>query len=266
MTQISQLAEELIFKADKSVNQRVVVLIYGPPGSGKSTIAGQLVNLINEKTACVPGIKCDSKIPYKVYTGFGGEQTQICEYRDEKVCDDNIPLAIHLQMDGFHLPLSKLTPELVQRRGCHESFDAKLVVQLCDLLSNSDWSSLSIPDFDHEIKDPTNPGIRLNANSKIVVLEGLYLMLDVSPWNQIPELVKKLKNTDYPVTIVRIDGGNTEELSARVAKRHFKCGLVNSYEEGLAKYYANDIHNAKVVVSQSMDSLADYIIDNKKNV
>ncbi|TID30199.1 hypothetical protein CANINC_001206 [Pichia inconspicua] len=266
MTQIEQLAEELISCANVT-DQRVVVLIYGPPGSGKSTVAEKLVELINRNTIDVPAINCSTSKPFKVYTGFGGTQTQICEYRNEPISNENkIPAAIHLKMDGFHLPLAKLTNELITRRGCHESFDSKLVVRLCELLANNEWSSLSIPDFDHQKKDPVNPGIRLNAASKIVVFEGLYLMLDVPPWNDIPKMVSELKGDKYPIKVVKINGGDTNELAERVAKRHYNCGLVKSYEEGLERYYANDIHNANLVISNSIESLTDYVVDNTKHI
>lgn len=267
MTDITRLADELIATASAVTDQRVVVLIYGPPGSGKTTVAGQLVDLINEKTSTVPEIECISSKPYRVYTGSGGTQTQICEYRNEQRSNDNkIPAAIHLKMDGFHLPLANLTPELVARRGCHESFDAKLVVRLCELLANNEWSSLSIPDFDHQKKDPVNPGIRLHATTKIVVFEGLYLMLNISPWNEISSLASKLKEMNYPIKVVKVDGGDTDVLAERVAKRHYKCGLVASYEEGLEKYHANDIHNAHVVLSESTGSLTDYVLDNTRSI
>jgi pantothenate kinase len=41
------------------------------------------------------------------------------------------------------------------------------------------------PSFDHAIQDPVDSDIVIKSNIKIVILEGNYVLLDQSPWNQV---------------------------------------------------------------------------------
>lgn len=298
---LTQLRDEVSYELKHNcndninANDRLVILMYGPPGSGKTTNASLLVNALNEQHPLTSSSKSTSDselisqtlnrhgiIPTQKISGLGGEETQICIYKDnipDKVKHElsPAPYAVHLKMDGFHLPLSILPEDMVKFRGCHDSFDAELVVRLSKLLlecdsTNNDWDLLSIPDFSHEIKDPTNPGTFIWKDTKVVVLEGLYLMLDVTPWEEIPRLVESIKkvnsnkriesrDTHVHVRVVRIYGGDECEMSARVAARHLHSGLVGSYQEGLDKYLANDKINAHVVETKSIRNQDDWVVN-----
>ncbi|GAV29316.1 hypothetical protein PMKS-002798 [Pichia membranifaciens] len=274
---VTALSNRILEKLEEDKSQedsRVVVLIYGAPGSGKSTSAELLTkdlnarfgrkNCGNRQRVSVPSQ------PSVIHQGKGKAQTQICQYNEESDIgseNEEIPFAIHLKMDGFHLPLSVLDEELKRRRGCQESFDDSLVVKLVELLLNDDtWSSLSIPDFDHATKDPVNPGIYVSRKTKVVVFEGLYLMLGIDPWSQIPKLVKETienksrsKNT---VQVAHVRGGNETETAHRIALRHLQSGLVVSYDEGRNRYFNNDLANAEIVENQSVTTFDDIIINN----
>lgn len=283
-TDIKELADNILNRLDlqnrtqkePSSDGRLLLLVYGEPGSGKTTYTEQLVEYLNEQCNGVIGTYKNNMIihepPIEMYQGKGGSQTQICRYRNATDIEmETIPFAIHLKMDGFHLPLSILSSELKQRRGCEESFDSSLVVKLIELLVNDNedangWNYLSIPDFDHSIKDPTNPGSYVSCRTKIVVLEGLYLMLDRYPWLKIPQIVESMRENPngnkHSVQIAHIIGGNEEETAFRVGMRHLKAGLVSAYDEGRQRYFLNDRNNAELVREHSITKFDDWIINN----
>lgn len=269
----SRILEKL--EEDKSQQEsRIIVLMYGAPGSGKSTSAELLTKDLNAKFKRKNyGSQQRFSVPSQpsvIHQGKGKAKTQIFQYNEESSIgskSEEIPFATHLKMDGFHLPLCVLDEELKRRRGCQESFDASLVVRLVELLLIDDtWSALSIPDFDHATKDPVNPGIYVSKKTKVVVFEGLYLMLDIDPWSQISKMVKDStenkngsKNT---VLVAHIRGGNETETAHRIALRHLQSGLVVSYDEGRKRYFDNDLANAKIVENRSVTIFDDMIINN----
>lgn len=289
-TDIKDLADHIINKLNletveaqrkDSSDGRLVLLVYGEPGSGKTTYTEQLVQYLNKQ----PHVGTNNHVtvhesPIEIYQGKGGSQTQICRYlNDTDIVMETIPFAIHLKMDGFHLPLSLLSPELKQRRGCEESFDSSLVVKLVELLVNDNgkdnddsnaWSYLSIPDFDHSIKDPTNPGTYVSRQTKIVILEGLYLMLDRYPWLKIPKIVESMRENPtgckHSIQIAHIIGGSEEETAFRVGMRHLKAGLVSTYDEGRQRYFLNDKNNADLVREHSITKFDDWIINNSNRL
>ncbi|CAI8508934.1 unnamed protein product [Pichia kudriavzevii] len=289
---------ELLVEKSKNVS-RLVLVMYGTPGSGKTTNAERLVNYLNNKYNNGAVLDTD-KITHFIeekglkakrkYEGRGGPQTRICEY-DSTVIDDSIdmskvPFAAHLKMDGFHLPLKQLAENLHSRRGCQESFEGELVVQLFKLLvqweteegdgnnqatgvkieEGKPWNLLCIPDFDHKLKDPNNPGRYIFSNTKIIVFEGLYLMLNIEPWCQISQIIKAIKDkkpgSHSPIVeVAQVEDNDVEEMSQRVAARHLRSGLVDSLNDGLNRYFANDSINASVVTTLSNHDFDDYSIN-----
>lgn len=278
---LPELVQELITRTrSPSGKQRVVLFMYGPPGSGKTTTARALVDALNAqhqhdtKDDLVVKIDDLHMANKRNVIGAGGEETKICIYNDDtnqgtSKSKLHPPYAVHLKMDGFHLPRRMLSAEMEKRRGCYESFDADLVVKLSQLLleDTPSWDLISIPDFDHKMKDPVNPGTFIHKNTQIIVFEGLYLMLDIYPWSQIHEIVERVKQKEFEsstsVKVVRINGGSCEEMEARVAKRHLQSGLVESYQQGVDKYKANDRINAQVVQENSVSHLDDWVVHTK---
>lgn len=45
------------------------------------------------------------------------------------------------------------------------------------------------PSFDHTIQDPIQDDISILSSLEVVVIEGNYVLLDESPWDEIAELV-----------------------------------------------------------------------------
>ena len=52
-------------------------------------------------------------------------------------------------------------------------------------------SEASFPSFDHAIGDPVPGAIEVFSHHQVVIVEGLYLFLDVPPWNQLLPMFHK---------------------------------------------------------------------------
>lgn len=137
---------------------RLIVAVAGPPGSGKTTIANKVVDIINS-------------LPSKK------------------------PKTIVISADGFHLPLATLrklpnASEALARRGAPWTFDGHAAVSLVrKLRANPRSQPVLAPTFDHAIKDPVADGLLVEADVDVCILEGNYLLCDEPPWDEIADLV-----------------------------------------------------------------------------
>ncbi|KAF4628360.1 hypothetical protein G7Y89_g9792 [Cudoniella acicularis] len=182
---------------------RIVVVLAGPPGSGKSTIAAKVVQRLNATATA--------------------------------------PFAAVLPMDGFHLSRSTLDAlpnkaEAYARRGAAWTFDDAGVLKLVHALSKSRFTPSDIilaPSFDHALKDPVDGGIRITPDVKFILLEGNYLLLDEEPWNQIKALVDDTWFVDVDPDLAR----------NRIAKRHMKAGIETTWEAAVNRAEGNDLLN-----------------------
>ncbi|SCU90790.1 LADA_0F06436g1_1 [Lachancea dasiensis] len=188
-------------------------------------------------------------------------------------------LAQIVPMDGFHLSREHLDhfsnpQEAHNRRGSPETFDSNNCLQLCRILAescqitppvqakwegelfdkiNSSFSdtvpSIYIPGFDHALKDPTMDEHCVDASTRIIVIEGLYLLLNEENWKDIYPAFKKTNavlvwKLDLPV----------DELERRVAKRHVESGLAPTLESGINRFRENDFMNAIKIREQSIEA------------
>lgn len=83
-----------------------------------------------------------------------------------------------------------------KRRGAPFTFDAEAFVELVRTLRETPVTDqpdpeldFHVPSFDHAVKDPVANDIYIPSSQQIVILEGIYLLLDEHPWNQISSLV-----------------------------------------------------------------------------
>ncbi|KAH7409472.1 P-loop containing nucleoside triphosphate hydrolase protein [Cadophora sp. MPI-SDFR-AT-0126] len=204
---LTERAPVLKSKIDSNTNQsRVVVILAGPPGSGKSTIAEHVVERLNGTCAT--------------------------------------PLAAIVPMDGFHLPRSTLdrmpnSREAYARRGASWTFHADGIADLVQTLSKSRFRSPEKMDtilassFDHAVKDPVENGIVIGPHIQFVLLEGNYLLLDEEPWRGIRELVDESWFVDVEPGLAR----------SRIAKRHVKAGIEQTMEAAYRRAEVNDLLN-----------------------
>jgi pantothenate kinase len=141
-------AAELIARiADWDGERRCIVAIAGPPGSGKSTFAEKLDAELNAQSAGSAAI---------------------------------------LPMDEYHLDDMVLVPRgLRSRKGAPETFDVAGFVHMIGRLRDNLEPDIAVPVFDRSI-EIARAGARLIPRSvRALIVEGNYLLLDRSPWNEL---------------------------------------------------------------------------------
>lgn len=155
------------------------------------------------------------------------------------------PTAAVMPMDGFHLDNDVLhAMDLFHRKGAPETFDADGFVALMKRLRGED--TVSYPTFDRDADRTVPDGGQINETTRIVLVEGNYLLLDQSPWDNLAGLF------DMTVRLV-VDH---ETLAARLIKRWIHHGL--SPETARDRALGNDMVNARYGDAHSFDP--DYLI------
>ncbi|MGO4573463.1 hypothetical protein [Microvirga sp. 2TAF3] len=130
--------------ASQPKNTRLLVAVAGPPGSGKSTFAQQLVGRLNRSD---PG------------------------------------RAAVLPMDGYHYD-DGLLKELgrLSRKGAPDTFDVDGLRHMLVRLRDKTESAVAVPVFDRDIEIARAGARLIPASTDIVVVEGNYLLLRQPPW------------------------------------------------------------------------------------
>ncbi|KAF2156383.1 P-loop containing nucleoside triphosphate hydrolase protein [Myriangium duriaei CBS 260.36] len=190
-----------------SPSRQLLIGIAGPPGSGKSTLATALALRLSR----------------------------------------TLPSAV-LSLDGFHLPRAALAalPDpatAFARRGAPWTFDVPALLEFVKRLKiNADLPTrerevVRAPGFDHAVKDPVQDEVIIPAETAVVILEHLYLLLNEGGWRDIATVL------DIRV-MVDVERGVARE---RVARRHVEAGIEESLELGRARYDANDALNGELI-------------------
>lgn len=129
----------------------VVVGIAGPPGSGKTTLAEQLVALLNRDQPRPEGQRF-----------------------------------AHVPMDGFHLSDHELGRlGLLGRKGAAETFDVHGYAALLERLRGQRDVVVYAPGFERTIEQPIAGVIPIFPSVRTILTEGNYLLLDRPGWREV---------------------------------------------------------------------------------
>lgn len=160
------------------------------------------------------------------------------------------PVAAYVPMDGYHLTRAQLSamPDPAHahaRRGAEFTFDGasflSLVTTLRDPAGGGGGGADTIyaPSFDHAIKDPVEGSIAILPlpRHRIVVIEGIYVLLDKSPWREAAAMM------DLKV-FVRVD---QHRARRRLVRRHLAAGIAATEEEADRRAVENDLVNGEMI-------------------
>ncbi|MBY5454565.1 MULTISPECIES: nucleoside/nucleotide kinase family protein [Rhizobium] len=191
---------DLIFRIAGSQSEgRSIIAIAGPPGSGKSTFAEKLDAELNAISAGSSAI---------------------------------------LPMDGFHFDDMVLVPRgLRPRKGAPETFDVAGFAHMIGRLRDNLEPEVAVPVFDRSIEIARAGARTIPRTVRTVIVEGNYLLLDRSPWNELK----------FDLTVmVEFD---REVLRQRLLQRWLDLGM--DLLEASSKVKDNDMINADLVKASS---------------
>lgn len=185
--------------ARASGRDRLIVAIAGAPGSGKSTLAERLRESIEAS----------------------GESVAV------------------VPMDGFHFDDRVLVARgLLTRKGAPETFDVAGFRHLMMRLRACE-ADVAIPVFDRSIEIARAGAAIVPAETRIILAEGNYLLLDEAPWDSLAGAFDLTVWLDVPVA----------ELERRLVRRWLDHGFAP--DKAREKALSNDIPNARRVAAGS---------------
>lgn len=144
-------------------DRRIAIGIAGGPGTGKSTLATQLVEALNARE----------------------------------------PIAAYVPMDGFHMLHAKLEAlGTVADKGAPHTFEGEAFASFISTLKAAS-GPVSGPGYSREIEDVVEDAFTIAAEARILVVEGNYLLLATAPWWQVKPLLDLSVFIDVPREKVR---------------------------------------------------------------
>jgi pantothenate kinase len=183
---------------------RLMVAIAGPPGAGKSSFAQALVEALNAD---------------------GSESAAV------------------VAMDGFHYDDGLLEARgLRSRKGSPATFDVGGFRHLLLRLRARDEAEVAVPVFDRRLEIARAGARIVAARSRVLIIEGNYLLLNQEPWRQLAPL--------FDLTVMlRLSRSGLEN---RLIQRWLCHGF--SEAEARAKVLGNDLPNIDVVLEDSRNA------------
>ncbi|WP_084544927.1 nucleoside/nucleotide kinase family protein [Derxia gummosa] len=146
-------------------------------------------------------------------------------------------VAVVVPMDGFHLANVELARlGRAGRKGAPDTFDsAGYVALLRRLRDPQPGETVYAPEFRREIEEPIAGAIPVPPETRLVITEGNYLLLDQGHWTGVRALLDE-------AWFVEVDGDLRRE---RLVARHQRFG--RSYEEAVAWVESTDEPNARLI-------------------
>ncbi len=144
--------------------------------------------------------------------------------------------AVLVPMDGFHRSDEELAAlGLSEVKGAPSTFDAEGYLALLERLRAG--AAASAPVFDRARERTVPDGLRVRAETPLVVTEGNYLLLDDGPWARVRGLLDECWYVDLPA-VVRVP---------RLVARHVAHG--KTPEQARAWVQRSDEANALLVAA-----------------
>jgi len=121
-------------------------------------------------------------------------------------------------MDGFHLSNNALNRlGLLMVKGAPETFDVDGFVGLLERVRGDPSTTVRWPGFDRAREETVPDAIAITPATRLVVIEGNYLLLDCPGWREVRRLLNEVWYVDAPRAVLRerllaraLAGGRTE--------------------------------------------------------
>lgn len=153
-----------ILEMESLAHRRIAVGLAGGPGTGKSTLAAELVTMLN---AVHPGS------------------------------------AALVPMDGFHMKHAKLEAlGQVDYKGAPHTFEGAEFVNFLHHLKTA-TTAVSGPGYSRKIEDTVDNAFTILPEVRVLIVEGNYLLLPEGPWAGVRPLLDYAVFIDVPRELVR---------------------------------------------------------------
>lgn len=153
-----------------------------------------------------------------------------------------------LPMDGFHLANSQLQAlGRAGRKGAPDTFDAAGYVHLLRRIRQQlPGETIYAPEFRREIEEAIAGAVAVHSDTRLIITEGNYLLLDSTPWDAVRGLLDEAWYL----------GLDDTERQRRLLERHMRFGRERA--EALHWIAVTDEPNARLVAA--FKHRADWVI------
>lgn len=228
----------LAYLSDPAAPRRLIALA-GLPGSGKSTVAQRWTHRVNEahRVATSANANVASNVAFAGMSAASAHPTATA--------------MVTLSMDGFHLTKAELArfadpAEAFKRRGAPWTFDAAGFAERLQALrapkanganpaTGARNAPVNWPGFEHGVGDPVADAVVVDPATRIVLVEGLYLLHQNHGWNH-AHYFDECWFLDVPMGVAM----------ERLVKRHITSNH-QTLEVAEARVDDNDRFNAEMV-------------------
>ena len=201
--------------------------------SGQQQLLARAEALLQRRRRCLLGI---AGAP-------GAGKSTISEWLLEHLHTDHPGQVALVPMDGYHLAQSLLESRgLEHRKGAPDTFDGAGYVALLRRLRTETSRETFAPVFRREVNDAIAGAIAVPPETRLIITEGNYLLLDEAPWNEVASLLDE-------TWFVELE---QSERMRRLTARHLRF----DNDAAIAEWRAtgNDERNARLVAPGSLRS------------
>lgn len=133
----------------------------------------------------------------------------------QKLAAELGPVAAYVPMDGFHMKHAKLEQlGTTADKGMPHTFEGAAFADFLAALKSA-TGPINGPGYSREIEDVIEDAFTVRATTRLLVVEGNYLLLATAPWWRVKPLLDRAIYLEIPVDKVR----------SRLMKRHAEHGL-----------------------------------------
>jgi pantothenate kinase len=146
-------------------------------------------------------------------------------------------IAISIGLDGWHLSRSTLRHSQTLRRRLQDAgligrfLRRDISISVSSLRAPVADLPIHAPSFSHALKDPVENALQVTSSHRVLLIEGLYVFLNVAPWSVAGQLLDERWLLEVDVEVAR----------ERLVQRHVKSGVADNLKDAILRARDNDI-------------------------